>query len=85
MFQPYHPDHEVTIGDLTLHSSADSIALSGRAEWQRDQHSLRHLRALIQTLGEIEAELANTPNLPETAEAPTPAAPGTSVKNPFSS
>lgn len=83
MFQPFHPDQEVVIGDLTVQSSAESIALFGQASWQRDQHSLKQLRALIETLSAIETELANTANLPETSPPPTPPLEGPEVKNPF--
>lgn len=83
MFQPYHPDQEVTIGDLTVQSSEDAITLSGQATWLRDQHSLRHLRALIGTLQVIEAHLTNTGNLPETMSSHPAINTGPEVSNPF--
>ena len=83
MFQPYHPDQEVTIGDLTIQSSEDSIALFGQAWWRRDQHSLRQLRALLTNLAAVESALANTPNLPETAPDNDPPLSGPAVSNPF--
>lgn len=83
MFQPYHPDQEVIIGDLTVQSNEDSIVLFGQASWRRDQHSLRQLRALLATLAAVESALANTPNLPETAPDNDPPLSGPAVSNPF--
>lgn len=79
---PFSGPSGTDLGDLHVETDEDSLVLSGSVEIRRDKEGLRRIRTLLQILGDAEASLSGSGDLPEQSPEPQPAS-GPKVRNPF--
>lgn len=80
-FKAFGDAQSLSLGDLTVESDEDSLALYGRLSLTIDQPSLERLDRLIAALTQARADLATA--MGEGRASPPPPTDLPSVRNPF--